>query len=72
MAEDLGFVGCEALIWWGLGNPKIWGSEADGNMFQDSYRFNKPLGHELTLKDISDHWLGVAKKLHKLQTGAVQ
>jgi len=79
MAKDLGFKNQWNLATWGLHNEAIWGSSREkygwggnANMFHNAYNFGKPGNQDLTLKDISDHWLKVAGRLHTLQTGATQ
>jgi len=80
MAEHLGFDEKFNLEQWGLFNPSIWGhsnpvdrpfahyeDDLPVGMFHWNYNFEKPVEHKLTLKDISDHWMGVAERLWEIQ-----
>lgn len=81
LARESGWYRGEALVRWADENPKIWGNKYGEAMFSDSCAFtgvaytvrgmsNPFFGQQrITLKNIADHWLKVAKRLHKLQNG---
>jgi len=55
------------LIDWARLNPDIWGNDYGDCIFSKNIAFDKCFFKEITLKDIADHWLKVAKRLYKLQ-----
>lgn len=70
IAKKLGFWGGFRLEDWAENNPTIWGSGYGEDMFAAIEAFGKSWGEKITLEEIADHWLKVAKRLHKLQDGA--
>jgi len=67
MATDLGFEGGSQLKFWAEHNPELWGNLEGWDMFQHKNAFGKPSKINLTLTDISKHWMKVAGRLYKLQ-----
>lgn len=66
LAEILGFSRKSHLEQWAHENPEVWGNNYGSDMFYASSAFG--LGFKnVTLKDISNHWYGVAKRLHEIQ-----
>lgn len=62
MAQTLGFEDVTALKVWAHRNPQIWGNYHGGDMFQSRLAFGVEPYEEITLKDIGNHWLGVAER----------
>ena len=70
MAAILGFLGDLGLIAWAGYNPHLWGNAHGSAMFCSRIAFGIPVGGNITLKHIYEHWYGVADRLRKLQAGA--
>jgi len=79
MSRLLGFVYKEGeyledqhrLKRWAVNNPCLWGNHNGNGMFNSREAFGQIFGavasRPLTIKDISDHWLDVAKRLYEIQ-----
>jgi len=52
---------------WASKNPELWGNKRGAGVFSSESAFGKNYSESLTLKDISDHWMKVAERLHKIQ-----
>jgi hypothetical protein len=63
MAKFLGFKHRGALEDWADNFPEIWGNDFGSDMFSDNIAFGKYRDEKLTLKDVSNHWFGVAKRM---------
>jgi len=63
LAEKLGFSSPLDLEWWADNCYKYWGNSCGGLMFEDRIALSKPSQEALSLKDIPDWCMGVAKRL---------
>lgn len=68
--EMANFLGLECKFYlesWAVDNPEIWGNSDGTNMFYENKAFGISNYHNITLRDISNHWFKVAKRLYRIQ-----
>jgi len=63
LAEELGFEDRYILGAWALRYPEYWGNESGEWMFAYKKSFSKGFEETLSLKDIPDWYMNVAKRL---------
>ena len=72
MAKDLGFGTTRELRAWAYNHPKLWGNHYGGKLFESAETFGKEAGTILSVKDIAEHWLGVADRIEALTKPKVE
>jgi len=63
LSEELGLDDDAYLEYWADKYPKYWGNAYGENMFDSKEAFGKDCGEALSLKDIADWYMAIAKRL---------
>ena len=68
LAYSLGFSNKNLLRDWAIENPDLWGNEFGASMFSHELAYGKESSYEiLTVKEIADHFFGVANRLKTME-----
>ena len=67
MSNSLGFKDGNDLVDWAHANPDYWGNEFGGDLFCRAMAYGKEPGESVTVKEIADHFFGVANRLKTME-----
>ena len=76
MAVNLDFRDANELVEWAVKHPQVWGNHDGMSLFSSEGAYEAPWGdanragyHALTVRDVANHWDGVAQRLGTLEAG---